>query len=78
MKKMTPAPLSIEGSLQVEYKEWLWVGVSYRNKDAIIGMVGMNISERFKLGYSYDYSLSRFNNFTSGGHELVLGLMLGR
>jgi len=78
MKKMSPAPLSIEGSLQVEYKEWLWLGVSYRNKDAIIGMVGMNISERFKFGYSYDYSLSRFNNLTSGGHELVLGLMLGR
>jgi type IX secretion system PorP/SprF family membrane protein len=78
LKKMAPAPLSMEGSLQVEYKEWLWVGVSYRNKDAVIGMVGMNISERFKLGYSYDYSLSRFNNFTSGGHELVLGLMLGR
>lgn len=78
VKLMSPAPVSVEGSLQLEYKEWLWAGVSYRHKDAIIGMVGLNISERFKFGYSYDFSLSRFNDFSGGGHEIVLGLMLGR
>lgn len=77
-KMMSPAPLSIEGSLQLEYKEWLWAGVSYRHKDAVIGMLGLNISERFKFGYSYDFSLSRFKDFSGGGHEIVLGLMLGR
>ena len=45
---------------------------------ALIAMVGMNISQRFKVGYSYDFSISRFNNYSSGGHELTLGLMLGR
>ena len=78
VKFMSPSPVSIEGSLQLEYKEWLWFGASYRHKDAVIGMVGLNISERFKFGYSYDFSLSRFNDFSSGGHEIVLGLMLGR
>lgn len=77
-KFMSPAPVSVEGSLQLEYKEWLWAGVSYRHKDAIIGMVGLNINEMFKFGYSYDFSLSRFNDFSGGGHEIVLGIMLGR
>lgn len=77
-KIMSPAPISIEGSLQLEYKEWLWTAFSYRHKDAIVGMVGLNISERFKVGYSYDFSISRFNQYTSGGHEVILGLMLGR
>ncbi len=77
-KMMSPAPLTIEGSLQLEYKEWLWMGASYRHTDAIVAMVGLNVSDRFKFGYSYDYSLSRMNNFNSGGHEIVLGLMLGR
>lgn len=77
-KYMTPAPLSIEGSLQLEYKEWLWIAFSYRNTDAIVAMAGLNISERFKFGYSFDYSISKFNQFSSGGHEIVLGLMLGR
>jgi type IX secretion system PorP/SprF family membrane protein len=84
-KFMQPAPVSLEGSLQLEYKEWLWFALSYRqgvggfnNSDAAIIMAGLNISERFKFGYSFDYSISQFNQHSSGGHELVLGLMLGR
>jgi type IX secretion system PorP/SprF family membrane protein len=78
LKYMHPAPVSIDVNMQVEYKEWLWFGLGYRHTDAVIGMLGMNISNRFKFGYSYDFSLSKFNNYTSGGHELTLGLMLGR
>lgn len=75
-KFMKPAPISIDGTLQIEYKEWLWFGVGYRHTDAIVGMAGLNISRRFKFGYSYDYSLSKFNNYASGSHELILGIML--
>ena len=78
VKYMTPAPISIEGTLQVEYKEWLWAGLSYRNTDAIVGMIGLNINKKLKFGYSYDYSVSRLNQYSTGGHELVLGIMLGR
>lgn len=78
LKYMNPSPVSIDGNIQLEYKKWLWLTVGYRHTDAMLIMAGMNVSERFKIGYSYDYSLSRFNNFSSGGHELTLGLMLGR
>ena len=85
VKYMLPAPVSLEGGLQLEYKEWLWFALSYRqglggfnNSDAVIGMAGLNISEVFKFGYSFDYSISEFNNHSFGGHELVLGIMLGR
>ena len=78
VKYLNPAPISVEGTLQLEYKEWLWFGLSYRNTDALVGMAGLNISERFKVGYSYDFNVSRLNNYSSGGHELILGLMLGR
>ena len=78
VKYITPAPISIEGNLQFEYKEWLWGGLSFRNQDAMVVMAGLNVSRRFKFGYSFDYNISRFNNYSSGGHEVVLGLMLGR
>jgi type IX secretion system PorP/SprF family membrane protein len=76
VKMMSPAPLNIEGSLQVEYKEWLWAGLSYRHGDAAIVMAGLNITQKFKFGYSYDYSINQFNNYSRGGHELILGIML--
>jgi type IX secretion system PorP/SprF family membrane protein len=78
VKYMTPAPVSIEGSLQLEYKEWLWFGASYRNTDAVVVMAGLNVSDKFKFGYSFDFSVSKFNKHSSGGHEIVLGLMFGR
>ena len=78
VKYMAPAPLSLEGSLQLEYKEWIWLGASYRHTDALVGMIGCNLSDKFKIGYSYDFSVSAFNNYSVGGHELILGLMIGR
>jgi hypothetical protein len=36
----------------------------------------MNLSQRWKLGYSYDFSVTKMNQVSSGGHELVLGIML--
>jgi len=78
VKYMSPINPTIEGSIQFEYKEWLWTAVSYRHKDALVGMVGMNLSSKFKLGYSFDYTMSDLKQYSSGGHELVLGIMLGR
>ena len=78
VKFMNPAPLAIEGSLQLEYKQRYWFGASYRHQDAVVGMVGMNLNARFKFGYSFDFSINRYNTYKSGGHELVLGIMLGR
>lgn len=76
VKYMSPSSPMIEASMQIEYLEWLWFGVSYRNTDSFIGMCGLNISKRFKFGYSYDYTTSRLNNYSKGSHELVLGIML--
>lgn len=78
VKYMRPAPVSIEGTVQLEYKEAVWAAVSYRNADAIIGMIGMNINKTFKVSYSYDYTVSRLADYNKGGHELILGIMLGR
>ena len=75
-KYIKPSPLSIEGSLMFEWKERVWYGLSYRYQDAVVGFVGMNITNRLRFGYSFDFSTSRFNKHSFGGHELNIGLML--
>ena len=76
VKYMSPVTPTVEGSMQFEYKEWIWAAASYRHKDALIGMIGLNINRRIKFGYSYDFSLSKFNTYSSGGHEVIVGIML--
>ena len=77
-KYIMPSPLSIEGSLMFEWQNRVWYGVSYRYQDAVVAFVGMNITNNLKFGYSFDFSTSRFNKHSFGGHELNIGLMLGR
>ena len=78
VKYVMYAPISIEGGLQLEFKERLWFAGSYRSSGTIIGMVGYNINRLFKIAYSFDFSTSDIQSYNAGGHELVLGIMLGR
>ena len=51
-------------------------GVWYRNRDAFILTVGLNTG-KFKLGYSYDVTVSKLGNGISGGsHEISMGYNL--
>jgi len=52
------------------------VGAWFRNRDAFILSIGINTG-KFKIGYSYDITVSKLNNGVSGGsHEVSLGLNL--
>jgi type IX secretion system PorP/SprF family membrane protein len=51
-------------------------GFWYRNRDAFIMTFGLNTGN-FRIGYSYDVTVSKLNNGVSGGsHEISLGLNL--
>ena len=47
-------------------------GVSYRSNASINFLTEIKISERLKMGYSYEYSTNELNNFTNGSHEILL------
>jgi type IX secretion system PorP/SprF family membrane protein len=78
VKYMNPAPVSFDLSTKVTFDKKYFAGVSYRQGDAIIAMVGANINDLIKIGYSYDYTTSEIGNYSTGGHEVMLGVMLNR
>ena len=78
VKYVIATPISIEGGIQLEIQERFWLAASYRSSKTIVGMVGFNVNNVFKLGYSFDFTTSDIRNYSAGGHELVLGIMLGR
>jgi len=52
------------------------IGAWYRNRDAFIVSLGIN-TDRFRIGYSYDLTVSKLGNGISGGsHEVSMGINL--
>lgn len=51
------------------------VGAWFRNRDAFILTFGVNTGT-FKVGYSYDLTISQLTNKSGGAHEVSLGLNL--
>jgi len=48
------------------------LGISYRNEDAFISTIAIQ-TKYFRVGYSYDYTVSKLtNNVTGGSHEFGL------
>ena len=60
------------------YKKWYWAGITYRTGDALAFMGGVDIKGKYRVGYSYDYTLSSLANHSKGSHEIILAVMLDK
>lgn len=77
LRFISPAPVSFDLSLRAAYQDLFFVGLSYRHKDAVVGMVGYNLNNIMRLQYGYDFTISNLSNYSSGTHSLVLAIRLG-
>lgn len=55
--------------------EMFTFGTWFRNRDAFILTMGLSTNS-FKLGYSYDVTVSRLTNQSGGSHEVSMGFFL--
>lgn len=68
-------PFQFDVNAIVEWKKMLWLGASYRYKDAVGALVGFQFGI-VKAGYSYDYPLSAIRTASSGSHEVFMELQI--
>lgn len=78
VKYATPAPIEIDFGTRVIYQEQMWLGIGYRHKDAITGLIGFMYKNYLMIGYSYDFTTSNLKKYSSGTHELMLGLRFSK
>jgi type IX secretion system PorP/SprF family membrane protein len=72
LKATEGAPLSVDLSLNLLIDERVELGLSHRLDDSISGMIGFQVNNDFRVGYAYDYTTSKFGDFNSGSHEILL------
>jgi type IX secretion system PorP/SprF family membrane protein len=66
----------VDYSLKVFMQQKIWGGITYRDTQSGIVMVGFNLNEMLGAAYSYEVSTSAFRQFSDGSHELVLAVRL--
>jgi len=56
----------------LRYNKRFWGGVSYSVGGALSALVGIEMMNGIKIGYSYDFELSPLMNYNSGSHEVTV------
>lgn len=60
----------------VAYKGFLFGGLGYRTQVGLIARLGVNIQDLFFIGYAYESPMTNIASYSSGSHEVVIGLKL--
>jgi len=90
IKEDFKGPTNLDLSTNLVFNKVVWLGASYQtgfvtwNKtnlqsglneaDAISAMVQFYVNDHFRIGYSYDFTLSKLASYQSGTHELSLSI----
>ena len=72
IKRMQANKLSYEFSTLATINYIFWAGVNYHLGASAGIMVGMEISDELKIGYSMEFATTRINYFSNGGHEIMI------
>ncbi|WP_345270316.1 PorP/SprF family type IX secretion system membrane protein [Nibrella viscosa] len=81
------APLGFDGNLNLWIAERVGIGASVRKNqfytwtkettDAIVGMVELQLTDQFRMGYAYDRTLNRLGMVIPSSHELMVRYEFG-
>ncbi|WP_346883956.1 type IX secretion system membrane protein PorP/SprF [uncultured Algibacter sp.] len=72
VKGVSGAPVIADLSVNALFKDKFTLGLAYRWDDSVSGLLGFQVNEGLFIGYSYDATTTRLNNFNSGTHEITL------
>lgn len=75
-----PTPMQVHANVKLQYQDFIWLGGGYRSGDQLSGfvaMTGINVSNSFNVGYSYDVtSNARLRTYAKNTHEILIGFLL--
>ena len=78
MRAVNGSPLSTDISASILWNDRLEFGISHRLDESISGLFQIRLADNFKIGYTYDATISNLSNYNNGAHEFSLILNLGK
>jgi type IX secretion system PorP/SprF family membrane protein len=78
LKYVKPTSPILDIGARVIYKDEIWAGLTYRSKDAVCFLVGYMYRNYLMIGYSYDFTTSNVRKYSSGTHEIMVGIRFSK
>ncbi|MCT4640019.1 MAG: type IX secretion system membrane protein PorP/SprF [Bacteroidales bacterium] len=69
-----PSSPQPELNIKAIYDSRIWGGVTFRTFDAVGVMLGYVHDKRYFFGYSFDFSYNTIGKYSSGSHEIMVGV----
>jgi type IX secretion system PorP/SprF family membrane protein len=69
---------SWEAASLIYYRNKVWTGAGYNENKGLAAFFGMNIKEKFKFSYSYEFPPFKSGEMSTSSHELHLTIKLGK
>ncbi|HAH23066.1 MAG TPA: hypothetical protein DCL77_04770 [Prolixibacteraceae bacterium] len=71
-RMVSNAPVSFDLNSTFMFYDRLWLGAMYRLGDSFGGLFQLQVTNQMKIGYSYDFPISRLGAYNNGTHEIMV------
>lgn len=76
VKAVQGAPLEVDINANLVIKDIIWLGTSYRSFDALCFLFEIQAGNQLRIGYAYDFTLTKLQQVQTGTHEIMLNYRL--
>ncbi len=64
--------VQVDYNAQVNLKDRIWMGIGYRNRNMLVGMLQCQLNYQLRMAYFYDFEFGGIGKYLNGSHEIVL------
>ena len=76
IKAVMNAPVEYDANISTLLYNSLWIGGGYRSGDSWNLLTALQVNNQLRVGYSYDYTITKLKDFAGGSHEFSLNYVL--
>jgi len=89
VKEDFKGPTNVDLTAYLAFNRRIWLGASYRTgvsvlnsnlqsdlsgQDAVAAICQIYVSEHFRIGYAYDFTVSKLASYQNGTHEISVSI----
>lgn len=71
-KYVNAAPMQLDLNCNFWFYDVFALGVSYRTDKTLIGLLEIQATPQFRVGYAYDMNFSKLSTLNTGSHEVMM------